>query len=449
MSDSHIYSVSEINQEVKQLLAHHFPSILVRGEISGFTAHRSGHWYFKLKDKQASIDCAMFSSNNRSSSFNPGDGDLVQVQARVELYEPYGRFQLVVHEMEPEGRGELLRQIEELKARLKAEGLFDPQHKQPLPPYPDVVGVVTSRSGAALHDITQTLSRRWPVARLQIYSAAVQGETAPASLVAALNQASRDLKCSVLILARGGGSMEDLQAFNHESVVRAVFACPHPVVTGVGHETDTLLVDYVADERAPTPTAAAERVSPDGSALLKQWQRQLQRLCHGARSRLGTLGQDLKFEYQRLNNAHPRMHMDAYQQQLDDFFDRMQRDLRRQLAQHSDRLTLIQHRLSVASPQSRISNLQQGLQQSHQQLRAAVQVKWQATHARLQQAQATLNAAGPTQTLQRGYAIATLQTAQGEQVLRRANQAAVGTALKLRLGDGSLRAKVTHTTNKS
>ena len=267
MPASLVYTVAEINQQVRTLLLENFSEVIVRGEISGLKQYASGHWYFTLKDPDSEIRCAMFRGRNQRVSFVPQDGDAVRVRARVDLYVQRGNYQLVIEDMEPEGRGELLRRLEEIKAKLRDEGLFDPDRKQPLPSYPLTVGVVTSSDGAALRDVARTLRRRWPIARLCVYPSRVQGEAAPASLVQALKLVPQDGRCDVLILARGGGSFEDLLAFSDEAVVRAVAACPIPLITGIGHETDTSLADFAADVRAATPTAAAEQVSPDATAL--------------------------------------------------------------------------------------------------------------------------------------------------------------------------------------
>ena len=490
MSASLVYTVAEINQQVRTLLLENFSEVIVRGEISGLKQYASGHWYFTLKDPDSEIRCAMFRNRNQRVSFVPQDGDAIRVRARVDLYVQRGSYQLVVEDMEPEGRGDLLRRLEEIKAKLRDEGLFDPDRKQPLPGYPSMVGVITSSDGAALRDVVRTLRRRWPIARLCVYPSRVQGEEAPAELVQALELASRDGRCDVLILARGGGSFEDLLAFSHETVVRAVAACPIPLITGIGHETDTSLVDFTADVRAATPTAAAEQASPDATALKQQSLRFLGRIHSFLGLRLKQVHQELNNQTHRLELAHPAAQVRGHQQRLDETSERLVQVLRRRLEQMqqkledqnhrlqrvhpvariqvhqqrlgeaSKRLTQMlyqhmerrQHRLALAhrrliacSPKPRLAGLVQIVRQYRWRINAATQSLHQAMHARLEQAGGTLEAVSPLRTLERGYSIATLKTPAGPELIRKASQANVGDAFELRVSDGSISAEVTET----
>src|SRR5580692_12739975 len=255
-----VYSVSRLNREVRTLLERGFGMIWLEGEISNFSRPSSGHWYFSLKDAGAQVRCAMFRQRNMSCTFTARDGQKVLVRARIGLYEPRGEFQLLVEHMEDAGLGALRRRFDELAAKLAAEGLFAPERKRPLPGLPKRIGVITSPSGAAIHDILHVLARRFAAIPVLLYPVAVQGAAAAAEIVAALNLAGRRAECDVLILARGGGSLEDLWAFNDEALARAIAASPIPVVSGIGHETDFTIADFAADVRAPTPSAAAELV---------------------------------------------------------------------------------------------------------------------------------------------------------------------------------------------
>ncbi len=263
-----ILSVSALNRSVRDLLEHRLPLAWVAGEISNYLHARSGHLYFSLKDSAAQVRCVMFRSRAMLLDWQPHDGMQVEVRALVTLYEPRGDFQLIVEFMRPAGLGARYEAFLRLRDRLEREGLFDPLAKRPLPVYPRAIGVVTSRAAAALRDVLTTLRRRNPSIPVVVYPTAVQGEGAPADIVAALAAAGRRAECDVLILCRGGGSIEDLWAFNDERVARAVRASPIPVVVGVGHETDFTIADFAADVRAPTPTAAAELVSPARDELL-------------------------------------------------------------------------------------------------------------------------------------------------------------------------------------
>jgi exodeoxyribonuclease VII large subunit len=263
-----VYSVSRLNREARVLLERGFGTLWLEAEISNFSRPSSGHWYFCLKDAAAQVRCAMFRQRNMLCAFTARDGQKVLVRARIGLYEPRGEFQLIVDHLEDAGLGALQRQFEELRARLAAEGLFATARKRPLPTLPKRIGVITSPTGAAVRDILHVLARRFPAVAVLIYPVAVQGAQAPAELVAALKTAAARQECDVLILARGGGSLEDLWAFNDEKLARAIVASPIPVISGVGHEVDFTIADFAADVRAPTPSAAAELVVPDAEEWL-------------------------------------------------------------------------------------------------------------------------------------------------------------------------------------
>jgi exodeoxyribonuclease VII large subunit len=268
-SGPQILTVSALARSVRDLLEHRYPLLWVAGEVSNFTLAKSGHAYFVLKDDQAQARCVMFRSRQQALDWEPRDGMQVEAQVLVSLYEARGEFQLNVETLRRAGLGARFEAFVKLRDRLEREGLFDPAAKRPLPAFPRTVGVVTSRDAAALRDVLTTLRRRNPSIAVVVYPAPVQGTRAAEEIVSALDRAGRRGECDVLLLVRGGGSIEDLWTFNEEAVARAVRACPIPVVTGVGHETDFTIADFAADRRAPTPTAAAEMVSPERSLLLE------------------------------------------------------------------------------------------------------------------------------------------------------------------------------------
>src|SRR5437763_11109252 len=285
-----VYSVSRLNREVRALLERGLGVVWVEGELSNLSQPASGHWYFSLKDRDAQLRCAMFRLKNSQLGFTPSAGQHVLARGRVSLYEPRGEYQLIVEYLEEAGIGALQRQFERLKAKLAAEGLFALERKRSLPRFPRRIGVVTSPSGAAIRDVLHILARRFPPAAVLVYPTAVQGAAAAPALVAALESASARAECQVLILARGGGSLEDLWAFNDERVARAIGACRLPVVSGVGHEIDFTIADLVADARAPTPSGAAELVVPERSACLEVLARGAQRLSAGMHRELRVTG---------------------------------------------------------------------------------------------------------------------------------------------------------------
>lgn len=311
-----IYSVSELNEAAKMLLEHHFSSLLLEGEISNFSCPTSGHWYFTLKDEAAQIRCAMFRMNNSALPFYPKDGMHVVIRAKVSLYIQRGEYQLIASHMEEAGVGVLQKRFEILKEKLFKEGLFDNAHKISLPQYPNKIGIITSITGAAIHDVLTVLKRRYPLAEIVIYPTLVQGNQASDNIVQMIQRADKEKICDVLLLTRGGGSLEDLWCFNEEKVARAIYTCHLPIITGIGHEIDFTIADFVADVRAPTPSAAAETLVPDKTeinAWLIQQTKQLQHLCHAALNRQVTTLTQL---IHRLHQQHPETQLNMQQQKL-------------------------------------------------------------------------------------------------------------------------------------
>ena len=384
-----LWSVSELNRYVRQSLEidYRLQDLRVTGEISGFRPYSSGHWYFTLKDASAQISCVMWRSRAERQNFVPRDGMAVLAMGTVSLYEARGQYQLDVQQLQPTGEGELFRQFVYLKAALEAEGLFDPDRKRPLPDWPWRVGLVTSSAGAALRDILSVIRRRCPLVEVLLAPTTVQGDDAPPRIVAAL-EAVCQFDPDVVIVARGGGSLEDLWCFNDERVVRAIAASPVPVISGVGHETDFTLADFAADQRAPTPSAAAELVTRDRLQLLAANQDLAVRLADAMRSQLRQQGWALAERQAALRGLSPVAQVRAAQQNLDD------QVLRLGLA--------LQHRLALDSQRWR------GLQQA-------------------------LGNVNPLAVLERGYA---LVTGPDGSVVRRVDQAQPGAQLRVRVSDG-------------
>jgi len=398
-----ILSVSEFSRTVKQVLENNFPMLWISGEVSNLAMPRSGHWYFTLKDDQSQVRCAMFRHSNQRLNFIPAEGMQILIKARVSLYEARGDFQLIVDSMEDAGVGALQRAFEQLKHSLQAQGLFAVEHKKPLPDIPRCVAIITSPSGAVLHDILNVLKRRFPALPVIIYPAQVQGNEAPAQLLYALQRVQEQALCDVLIIARGGGSIEDLWAFNNEQLAQAIYNFPLPVISSVGHETDFTICDFVADVRAPTPSAAAELVSPDQQEWFNRLlgiERQLARII---KRHLSTLQQQLQWQYKQLK--HPGRYLDEITQRLDDLSAKMEYQLKSQLQLRREQSLTLEARLQQHSPlhlleqqQSRLNYLQQRLKQSlppyFEQLRQKI-----ASLAR------EMDAFSPLATLGRGYAL--------------------------------------------
>ena len=440
-ADRDVYTPSRLNREVRLLLEHGMPVVWIEAELSNFSRPASGHWYFTLKDRDAQVRCAMFRQRNSLVRFTPAEGKLVLARARVGLYEARGDFQLLVEHMEEAGVGALKREFERLKEKLAAEGLFDAAAKRPLPAVPGRIGVITSPTGAAIRDILNILARRFPAAGVLVYPTPVQGAAAVPGLLEALHLASERRECDVLIVARGGGSLEDLWAFNDERVARAIRSCPMPVVTGIGHEVDFTIADFVADLRAPTPSGAAELVAPDGAAWRAALARIETRFRQGIGRELRSLAQRLGSLEGRLSRAHPGQRLAQSVQRLDELEQRLRGALELSLAARETRLQRVLGRLERASPAARLHQLRLAQASLASRLQAAMRQRFETGGRRLAVAQRGLSTVSPLATLSRGYAIVT-RRADG-QLLRAAAEARPGDLIEARLGAGRLRAIVT------
>jgi exodeoxyribonuclease VII large subunit len=437
--DRDIYSVSRLNREVRVLLERGFGSLWLEAEISNFARPSSGHWYFSLKDAAAQVRCAMFRQRNMLCTFTARDGQKVLVRARIGLYEPRGEYQLIVDHMEDAGLGALKRLFEELSAKLKQEGLFDAERKRPLPSLPRRIGIITSPTGAAVRDILHVLARRFPAAAVLIYPVPVQGASAAAEIVAALQIAGRRAECDVLILARGGGSLEDLWAFNDERLARAIVASPIPVITGIGHEIDFTIADFAADVRAPTPSAAAELVVPDAAEWFDAFAQLGARLRRGMRRRLEAHRERLRWLTGRAALVSPTARLGVQAQRLDELEQCLVRALRRRLHEHRERLRWLTGRAALVSPSTRLTQQQLRLENLNQRLYRAWRHALDSRGEKLVLLLRTLNAVSPLATLERGYAIVSVE---GGEILRNAADVQPGTVVEVRLAQGGVRAKV-------
>lgn len=442
-----IYTISRLNSELRQVLEGSFPLLWVQGEISNLSAPRSGHLYFSLKDSHAQIRCALFRNKRNLLRFAPANGDEVLLRARVALYEPRGDCQLIVEHMEPAGVGSLRQAFEDLKAKLQAEGLFESERKLPLPAYPGTIGVISSPSGAAVRDILHVLRRRFPAAAVILYPAAVQGAAAPAELREALQLALARKEVDVLIIGRGGGSEEDLAVFNDEALARAIAASTIPVISAVGHETDFTIADFVADRRAPTPSAAAELATPDGANLTRHCAQLENRLRQSMRRELKGARTALQQLHGRLQRVSPQTRLYQQQQRLDEIQVRLARSMQLVLANRERALQHALERLRGLHPQRELRDLKGRLVQLHRQLQRSMQRALQSRRERLQSMLRALQVVSPLATLERGYSI--VLRGEDAAVVRNSTQVAVGDAVRIRLASGELTATVESVANEA
>ncbi|MEN5116863.1 exodeoxyribonuclease VII large subunit [Luteimonas sp. TWI662] len=434
-----VLTPSQLNTLARGLLEDSFPQVAVEGELCNVSRPASGHMYFTLKDARAQVRCALFRQKSQWLRFVPRDGMLVRARGRVTLYEARGDYQLILDTLEEAGEGALRRAFDALKARLQAEGLFEAERKRPLPAFPRRLGVITSPSGAAVRDVLSVLARRFPLLEVEVLPTLVQGVDAPGQLLRTLQRAGESGRYDVLLLTRGGGSLEDLWAFNDEALARAVAASPVPVVSAVGHETDFSLTDFAADLRAPTPSAAAELLTPDRNDLLGRV-RQLQRQVDAVQLRtLQACAQRLDRAALRLQATRPQARLDALRQRQDAALRRLQAAQRQQLQQRQARLQHAGAVLRAASPQRRLAQLHQRLDALQARPQAAVARRLQRDALHLRGLVRSLEAVSPLATIARGYSI--LQRDDGR-IVRSTADAAPGDRLDARVGDGTLRVEV-------
>ncbi|MCB2386569.1 MULTISPECIES: exodeoxyribonuclease VII large subunit [Thalassolituus] len=433
---TNIFTVSQLNQRAKQLLEVSFANVRVEGEISNLSRPSSGHWYFTLKDSGAQVRCAMFRSRTALLKFMPKEGDKVELRAKVSLYENRGDYQLIVDAMKPAGEGALLLAFQQLKDRLAMAGLFDDKYKQPMPSVRRV-GIITSPTGAAIHDMLTVFRRRCPTIEIDIYPTPVQGRDATAHIVAAIERANRDNNVDVLIVGRGGGSLEDLWCFNEEAVAWAIHHSRLPIVSAVGHEVDFTIADFVADVRAPTPSAAAELLSPDQSQQIRQIQLIHQRLQRGMQRQLQQQQQRLLRIQQRLRA--PGRLLQNRAQHLDQLEIRLQRAQQQDLQQRYHRLQKLQQALVHQHPQRLLRERQQQVALLEKQFTRLIQQRLTQRQQQLAAQAHLLNSLSPLNVLGRGYSI-TQQT--DGRVVQQASEIAAGQRIHSRLHSGWLESEV-------
>lgn len=435
-----ILTPSALTRLARDLIEDSFPLIWIEGELSNFVRSGPGHLYFTLKDNAAQVRCAMFKPRSTWLRFKPADGMHVVARGRVTLYEARGEFQLVVEHLEEAGEGALRRRFEELKAKLDAEGLFAPERKRALPRFAKRIGVITSPSGAAIRDVLSVIARRFPLVEIEILPVPVQGRDAPPEIAAVIRAASAARRQDVLLLTRGGGSLEDLWAFNHEGVARAIHASAIPIVSAIGHEIDFTIADFVADVRAPTPSAAAEILVPDASDLQRVLARDRGRLERSIVRKLETLGQRLDHATARLQSQRPQARLARAHERARDLERRLRACLRAALERRVLRVARTRVQLVAHDPQRELARRRERTLSLSDRLRAIVSRSAERKALRLAELARTLNAVSPLATLDRGYAIV-FDRSSGR-VVRSVTQVADDAKLRARIADGEIDLRV-------
>jgi exodeoxyribonuclease VII large subunit len=434
-----IFTVSQLNSTVRRLLESEFSGIWLTGEISNFVRPASGHWYFSLKDDSSQIRGAMFKGNNRSCGIKPQDGMQVLVRARISLYEPRGDYQIIIEQMEPAGDGLLKQQFEQLKNRLAAQGLFAQAHKKALPPAISRVGVITSHTGAAVKDIISVLKRRAPQLEIIVYPTSVQGHPATQQIAATIELADNRNEVDILIVGRGGGSLEDLWCFNEEIVAKAIYQCNIPIVSAVGHEIDVTISDFVADVRAATPSAAAELISPDSTVLVQNIDQYNQQLLSAFSRRLNDAKNSRLLLEQQLLRLHPQNVLNSHAQKVDELSMRLNNAIlsrnnasKANQAQWQNRFKLAQTAINIPHKQSQLTNLSEQLNQFIQQQLVECRNKLDSNAKHL-------DIVSPLSTLKRGYSITMDQQ---RQVVKSVEALNCGDIIESRLADGTIKSRV-------
>lgn len=435
-----IFSVSELNTKAKLILEQEIGLVWLEAEISNLSRPASGHWYFSLKDKKSQIRCAFFKNRNRLLDFTPEDGQQLRVRGRISLYEARGDYQLIVDHVEPLGKGHLQKIYEETKQRLYKAGFFDKEHKQTLPCMPQQIGLVTSPSGAAIQDALHILKRRFPKALVVIYPVIVQGEDAAMKIIEAVKSAIRRKECDVLLLIRGGGSLEDLWPFNDEQLATAIFECPIPIVTGIGHEVDDTIADFVADVRAPTPSAAAEIAVPDQSELVASIQQQQYRLIRQVKKSLNNASQQMNWYTRHFQQFHPKRQLSVKYQQLNTLSRHLQQTIRTMLNNSAQMMMLLNQRIDTQSPSKLIKQYRERIKSHCSLLDNSVNNTLQLSRYRLDSRTRSLDAVSPIATLSRGYSISTRVDTGA--CIRQASELTEGELMKTQLKKGSVISRI-------
>jgi len=433
-----IISVSEINRRAKSILEENFHFVWIQGEDSNFFSAASGHWYFSLKDESSEIRCAMFANKSHRITFEPKDGDHLVLNGTLSIFEGRGQYQIIVEHIELAGEGALLKAFEELKKKLLTEGLFDDSHKKKLPSYPRSIAVVTSPDGAVIQDIINVLSRRSPFFNLTVVPTLVQGEKAAPLICEALNKASNLENIDLIILARGGGSIEDLWAFNNEEVARAIVNCPIPLVSAVGHETDFTISDFVADIRAPTPSIAAEIISQPYSELKETLEGYQSYLLKSVESQFDSQRTSITNLIKRIR--HPGDKLREIGQKVDYLETALIQEMHQKVSFKKNQLNLTQLSLQQNSPQNKVKEAKVYLQNASKDLLKAFNLKIERKRKLLGELVATIEAVSPLSVLARGYSI--ISTEPEGKILSSSNQVKIGQTISAVLNKGSIKAEV-------
>ena len=437
-----IYTVSRLNREVRTILETGFPLLWIEAELSNFARPASGHWYFSLKDEAAQVKCAMFRNRNQLVKVLPENGKQVLVRAKIGLYEPRGEYQLIIEHMEEAGDGALRRQFELLKNKLSQEGLFDAAHKKALPDSVARVGIITSSSGAAIHDILTTLKRRYPMEKTIVYPVPVQGKGASNKISAAIKKANARNEVDVLILARGGGSLEDLWEFNEEAVARSIYASKIPVVTGIGHEVDFTIADFVADQRAATPTAAAELISPDRYQQIQKLASVESHLTYLIEQNLQQKQQELDWLSKRVR--HPKEQLQIIKNKLNELNQRNISSMKSMLLARRSETNIIHAKIQQHNPSHQLRQLKQKFENINSRFKLSSKLIISSRSNKLEQLVFTIDAVSPLHTLKRGYAIIKDEK---NNIVRNVNDVKKNQIIKTELAKGSILSTITEINN--
>jgi exodeoxyribonuclease VII large subunit len=429
-----IYTISRLNREVRTVLEEVFPTVWVQGEISNLAKPASGHLYFSLKDNAAQVRCAMFKNRQSGLRFEPESGMQVMARANVGLYEGRGEYQLIIQSLEPAGAGALQLAFEALKQKLSAEGLFDEEHKKPLPPFPENIGIITSATGAAVRDILSILKRRYPSGNIIIYPTMVQGEGAAQEIANTIKLAEQRKECDVLILSRGGGSIEDLWAFNEEVVARTIFDITTPIVSGVGHEIDFTIADFVADQRAATPSAAAELISPDSGDVLTILKHREEQLVRSQKQTIYNLQNQVALLSKHL--PHPKQRLMELIQRTDEYSMRLKHHAEKQLANKRFALSEISGKVNKLNPAHTIARQMEKVNVLQMQFKKAITRTLEKANNEVTSLEHMLNTVSPVSTLERGYAIVTEQKT--NKILTNTKHLQSGDQLRIRLATSEI-----------
>ena len=433
-------SISQLNRRVKTLIEQGITKLWVEGEISNLSRPSSGHIYLSLKDDIAQVSAAWFRSRQGIQKTDYKDGDRILAFGQVSLYEARGNYQLIIEKMEPAGEGALKRRFEELKLKLANEGLFDDNRKKDLPKIPERIGIVTSPSGAAIQDVLSILRRRFPLIPIIIYPAAVQGEAAPAELIKALSTAERRKECDVIILCRGGGSIEDLWAFNDEMLARAIFECSLPIISAVGHETDFTISDFVADVRAPTPSVAAEIIVPNYSDWLIQLSNLQKRISRLGQRKLDEKLQEIDWLNRQLISNSPTLKLKQQFQDLREINNRLNSAIKQQVLECNNLEKTITNKLISFSPKSSLQKSISNFHQLQQRITTAIKISVSNKNHAVDLLTKALNSVSPLATLDRGYAI--VKSESTNKIIYKTSEIEDGDSIRVQLSEGELIATV-------